>query len=179
MTRRAVSYTALGVEIAADRYAVWVALAGVADDGVWIVELFDPVNPFEVDVVETIVALTTQHPVTVVAVNPQGNAATLVDPLKARGMPLLLPDTSGMVKAWGEFHDRTVAGTLKHRGHRDLTTAARLAVGRRTAAGAQQVDRRAGRDAAPVVAAELAVYGLAAGGLGPQLFVWHHDDEAD
>jgi Na+/glutamate symporter len=74
------------------------------------------------------------------------------------------------------FHDRTVAGTLRHRGHRDLTEAVRLAVGRRTAAGAQQVDRRAGRDAAPVVAAELAVFGLAAGGLGPQLFVWHEDE---
>jgi hypothetical protein len=169
-------YTALGVEVSADRYAVWIALAGEGDHGA-VVELLDPVDPFKVDAVETVTALTTQHPVTVVAVNPHGNGATLVDPLQARGAPLLLPDGSGMVKAWGIFHDRTVAGTLRHRGHRDLTEAVRLAVGRRTTAGAQHVDRRAARDAAPVVAAELAVYGLAAGDLGPQLLVWHDDDE--
>ena len=169
-------YTSLGVEVSADRYAVWIALAGEGDRGA-VVELLDPVDPFKADAVEAVIVLTTQHPVTIVAVNPHGNGATLVDPLQARGAPLLLPDSSGMVKAWGIFHDRTVAGTLRHRGHRDLTEAVRLAVGRRTTAGAQQVDRRTGRDAAPVVAAELAVYGLAAGDLGPQLLVWHDDDE--
>jgi hypothetical protein len=37
---------------------------------------------------------------------------------------------------------------------------------------------RAAGDAAPMVAAELAVYGLVAGDLGPQLFVWTQEDEA-
>jgi hypothetical protein len=64
-------------------------------------------------------------------------------------------------------------GTLRHRRHRDLTEAVGLAAGRTTAAGAQHMDRRAARDAAPVVVAELAVYGLAAGDLGaPHMFVW-------
>ena len=168
-------YTSLGVEIAADRYAVWLALAGERDTAV-VVELLDPVDPFTVDAVGHVADLIGEHPIAACVVNPAGNAATLVDPLRARGVPLLLPDASGMVKAWGTFHDRTVAGTLKHRGHRDLTEAMRLAVGRRTVGGAQQVDRRAVRDPAPLVAAELAVYGLAEARV-PQLFVWTRDDD--
>ena len=171
-----VAFTSLGVEISADRYAVWLALAGERDTAV-VVELLPPVDPFTVDAVGHVADLIGQHPVAEVVVNPAGNAATLVDPLRARGVPLLLPDASGMVKAWGTFHDRTVAGTLKHRGHRDLTEAMRLAVGRRTVGGAQAVDRRAVKDPAPLVAAELAVYGLA-NAVVPQLFVWTREDEA-
>jgi hypothetical protein len=79
---------------------------------------------------------------------------------------LVLPDTTGMVKAWGMVHDRTVASTL--------------AIGRRTGAGATQVDRRGARDAAPMVAAaDLAVYALATPDLTPQLFVWNHHEDAD
>ena len=50
-------YTALGVEVSADRYAVWIALAGEGDRGA-VVELLDPVDPYKVDAVETVIALT-------------------------------------------------------------------------------------------------------------------------
>jgi hypothetical protein len=94
-------YTSLGVEVSADRYAVWIAVAGEGDRG-GVVELLDPVDPFKVDAVQVVTAVTTQHPVTVVVINPHGNGATLVDPLRARGAPLLLPDSSGMGEGVGD-----------------------------------------------------------------------------
>ncbi len=95
-------YTALGVEVSADRYAVWIALAGEGDRGA-VVELLDPVDPFKVDAVETVIALTAQHPVTVVAVNPHGNGATLVDPLQARGVAAAAAGQFGDGEGVGDY----------------------------------------------------------------------------
>ena len=60
---------------------------------------------------------TAQHPVSLVAVDPRSNAATLLEGLKQTGLRLLCPDASGMAVAWGRFHDQTLAGRLRHRGH--------------------------------------------------------------
>ena len=65
-----------------------------------------------------------------------------------------------MLAADGRFLDWTTAGKPRHRGNRALTEAVRQAAARRTAAGAQAVDRRVDVDPAPLVAAELAVWCL-------------------
>jgi len=62
-----------------------------------------------------------------------------------------------MAVAHGRFLDWTRAGKLRHRGDQALTEAVRQAAARRTAAGAQAVDRRVAVDPEPLLAAQLAV----------------------
>ena len=153
-----VDYTAAGVEITQDRTRTWIALAGRGDDGRVVVDLLDPVQG--TDAVAPILALRGAHPVAVIALDPRSAAATLIAGLQNENMPLLLPDSSQLAVAFGRFLDETTAGKLRHRGHRALTDAVREAAARRTAAGAQAVDRSRGADPAPLVAAELAVWAL-------------------
>jgi hypothetical protein len=151
-------WAAAGVEISADRSRTWVALAGVAAlTRRVVVSLEDPL-PGAV-VAPQLVALWERHGLDWFALDPRSPSATLVAPLRAQGMPLRLPDTAGVAAAHGNFADLLAADRLRIRGHSALDAAVRAAQARRLAGGTA-VDRFAGTDMAPLMAAEMSVFAL-------------------
>lgn len=161
-----VNFSALGVEISGDRSKTWIARAGRNSRGLIVVQLDDP-SP-GTDAIGRIVQLWTKSGIDHVLLDPHSQSATLAAPLANEGLPLREVSARDMAAAHGIFLDALLAGQLKHRGHPALGVAVRAAA-ERPLAGARAVDRRAG-DPAPMVAAELAVFGVPdeAEGLGPE-----------
>jgi hypothetical protein len=151
-------WVAAGVEVSADRARTWVALAGVAAlTKRVVVQLEDPLPGAAV--AAQLVALWERHGLDWFGLDPRSPSATLVEPLRAEGMPLRLPDTAGVATAHGNFADLLVGDRLRIRGHSALDPAVRAAQARRLAGGTA-VDRFAGTDTAPLMAAEMSVYAL-------------------
>ena len=93
-----------------------------------------------------------------VVVDPRSPAATLIGPLEALGVELITPTTHEVAVAHGSFIDELRAGRLKIGDHPQLDAAAQHAL-TRPLAGGEALDRRKPVvDAAPLVAAELAVW---------------------
>jgi hypothetical protein len=163
-----VEWTGLGIEVAADRKATWVAQAGIRRSGHVIVKLLDPLPG--APVAPTLARLWNDLPSPMVGIDPRSPSATLVEPLRAEGVPLRLADARGMAVAHGLLLDLLAVGRLRVRGHPALDAAARQAVSRRLA-GADAIERYGGVDLAPLVAAELACWALgdleSVGGLRP------------
>jgi hypothetical protein len=163
-----VQWTGMGIEVAGDRKTTWVALAGVRRSGHVIVKLLDPLPG--AGAAGTLARAWDDLPSPTVGIDPRSPSATLVEPLQAEGVPLRLADARGVAVAHGLFLDLLAVGRLRVRGHRALDEAARQAATRRLA-GADAVERYAGVDLSPLVAAELAVWALGSldsvGGLRP------------
>jgi hypothetical protein len=164
-------YTSIGVEITVDARTLYVAVAGVATAGrKAVVELLPPVDAGEG--LGMVAALYRDLRVDAVVVNPNGNGVSRSE-LAAALVPLLEVTTVQLGEAVARFKIWSRSGRLKHRGHRDLTVAARAAEVRRSMSGVEQMVRRdAAVDPAALLAAQLAVFGLPAdlsegGGLGP------------
>lgn len=154
-----VTWVAAGIEVAADRQRTWTALAGV---GVTsrnvVVDMQSPLHGTLV--VAALVKLREDRDLQHLALDPRSPSSTLVEPLKAEGMPLKLADTAGVATAHGMFADYLNAGRLRIRGHPALDEAARAAEARKLA-GAVAPDRYAPAvDQAPLMAAELACWAL-------------------
>jgi hypothetical protein len=150
-------WPALGVEVAADRARTWVVRAAEAGERV-TVELLEPV-PGTFAVLEMFPGWCTGWQVAGIGVDPRSPSATLAEPMAKAGLPVKLADAHAMAVAHGRFRDLLAAGGLRIRGHDALDTAAARA-SERLLAGSQAVDRYAGADLAPLVAAELAVWVL-------------------
>jgi hypothetical protein len=153
-------WPAIGVEIAGDRSQTWVARAARHNDRV-TVELLDPI-PGTTALLGLLPGWVADWRTGTVAIDPRSPSATLVGPLEQVQLQpahLVKADASALATAHGNFADLLAGGQLKVRGHRALDEAARLAAERRLS-GAHAVDRFAGADPAPLVAAELAAWGL-------------------
>jgi hypothetical protein len=150
-------WPAVGVEVAGDRACTWVARAAEAGGRV-TVELLDPV-PGTVAVLELLGQWWMAWQAAGIGVDPRSPSATLVEPMVKAGLPVKQADAHGMAVAHGRFRDLLAAGGLRIRGHQALDAAAARASERRLA-GSAAVDRYAGADPAPLVAAELAVWAL-------------------
>jgi hypothetical protein len=166
-----VRYTSIGMEITVDARTLYVALAGVVDGGGRaVVELLAPVPADEGT--GMVAALYRDLPVDQVVVNPNGNGVSRSE-LGAAWVPLLEVTGVQLGEAVARFKIWTRSGRLKHRGHRDLTVAARAAEVKRSVSGVEQIVRRdAVVDPAALLSAQLAVFGLPAdlsegGGLAP------------
>lgn len=160
-----VNFSSLGIEISSDRTATWLALAGRTRRGLLLVELLDPVQG--TDATSLVLELWSKHHLHQILIDPRSDTATLAAPLQGQGMPLVEVGPRDVAAAHGIFLDGLRAGQLKHRGNSALSAAMRAAQ-ERPLAGSRAVDRRTG-DPAPLVAAELAIYGVPseADGLGP------------
>ena len=157
-TSEAVKWNVAGVEVAASRRATWVALCGVSAKTKRVcVHVDDPLAGTAVT--GQLVALWERHELDGFALDPRSPSSTLVDPLKAEGMMVSLPDAAGVAKAHGMFADLLTADRLRISGHPALDDAVRAAAARRLA-GQDAVDRYAdgGVEMAPLLAAELAVW---------------------
>lgn len=163
----------LAVEVAEDRRRTAV-VAGKRVEGedfpiIELVRLLDGTRAALAELVELIGDL----PVRAVVIDPHGSASFLRDPLakELRGTrtELVEPSSTDVVVAHQEFRDRVDDRTLLVRRHPALTSAAE-AVRERRLGGAFAPDRRAG-DVAPIVAAELALWGLLRFPPRPAVFV--------
>ena len=149
----------LAVEVAEDRAHVSIAAAGRLDG--WVtVELAAYLTGVS-ETVTAVLGLRTERTVSAVVVDPHSGAANLIRPLTDAGVAVTQPTTSDVAVAHGAFLDLVAAGGLRHVGHPALDAAVRAGAQRRLG-GASAWDRRAGGpvDVSPVVAAELAVWGL-------------------
>jgi hypothetical protein len=170
MPKETAVYTSVGLEITRDARTVYVAVAGVAAVGRRaVVELLPPVPADEAT--GRVAALSRDLPIDHVVVDPDGNGVARSE-LRAAFVPLLEVTATQRGEAAARFKMWTRGGRLTHRGHRDLTVAARAAEVKRSVSGVEQMVRRdAAVDPAALLAAQLAVFGLAAdlteGGLGP------------
>ncbi len=110
---------ALGVEMAEDRSAAWIGVAGRRLDGHWHVEMVEPgfrvpADVVGVDWVEARTAEIAQRsdegdvgrPCTVV-IDPSRPASSLVVPLRRRGIDVLTPNGRDIAGACGRFYDAT------------------------------------------------------------------------
>jgi hypothetical protein len=152
-----VNFYSLGVEINFARTNTWLALAGKDRRGQMVVSLQDPLQG--TDATARIVSLWEEQKLEQIVIDPQSQSSTLCAPLKAEGMPLLEVSPREVAAMHGIFLDGLQDGRIKHQGHSALGAAVRGAADR-PLAGSRAVERRVTGDAAPLVAAELAVWGV-------------------
>jgi hypothetical protein len=147
---------AIGVEVAHDR--LHTSIVAAAPDGdrvaVALLEYLDGTDTAAA--VAEIAGKVTK--LLGVVVDPRSPAATLIEPLKALGVEPITPTTHEVAVAHGRFIDELRAERLKIGEHPQLDAAAQHAL-TRPLAGGEALDRRKPVvDAAPLVAAELAVW---------------------
>ena len=149
----------LALEVSEDRGHVSIGAAGRLDGAV-CVELAGYLDEVT-GAVAAVLGLRAERTVSAVVVDPHSGAANLVKPLTEAGVVVTQPSTSDVVIAHGQFLDLVAAGDLRHVGHPALDAAVRVGAQRRLG-GATAWDRRAGGavDVSPVVACELALWGL-------------------
>jgi hypothetical protein len=175
-----VNEVAYGIEIAVDRSHTSVACAGRGTDGRVVVELAAYLEGTDhAGTVHDMVLSRGKSKVLGVLIDPRSPAATLVDPLKALRVEYTLADVHTMASAHGDFADQLKTGRLAIEPHPVLTTAAQHAL-TRPLSGAEALERRKPIvDTSPIVAAELALWGvLHVVRPVPRIHVWK-GDEAD
>jgi len=150
------AWVTAGVEVAAGREKTWVALAG-ADGRLAVVDLQPPLAG--TIVTPQLVAMWERLGLEWFALDPSSPSSTLVAPLTQESMPVKLATAADVATAHGGFIDMLNCGRLRVRGDQALDEAVRAAEARRLAGG-EAVQRYAGTDMAPLLAAELAVWAL-------------------
>jgi hypothetical protein len=151
---------ALGIEISTDRQHTSIAVAGRAQDGRVVVELASYLEGTNHAGTVRDMVVSRKSRVLAIMLDPRSPAATLVDPLKALRVELTLADVHTMASAHGDFADQLKTGMLAIEPHPALTAAAKHAM-TRPLSGAEALERRKPVvDTSPVVAAELAVWGV-------------------
>lgn len=159
----AAEQVAVGVDVAWDRSAAWIAVAGKRLDRRVHVEIAAR-QPGTDWVVEWVASRVDRMPMLGVAVQASGApASSLVDDLRnGIGEQLLTPLSGGdMARAYGRVFDDVAAGQLRHIGQRELDDQVAAAV-TRTVGDATVIDRRASPiDVAGVVAVTAACQVLA------------------
>jgi hypothetical protein len=163
----------LGVEIAEDRRYTAVVAAGAVEGDVVLVDLRAYVDGPDAAglVLELLEERKAQasderfppdRKMRAVAVDPHSPAATLIKPLEVplrnAGVKLLLPSTSDVVVAHGEFLDTLAAGRLRHAGQPELTAAVRAGTQRPMGGAVGWARRGENVDGSPLRAATLALW---------------------
>jgi hypothetical protein len=147
---------ALGIEISEDRSHTSIVAAGVIDADMLLVDLVAyREGP---DATAAVLELRGTRKVVAVAVDPHSPGATLIRPLTDAGLKLLLPSTSDVVVAHGEFLDALAAGRLRHAGQPELTAAVRAGTQRPMGGAVGWARRGESVDGGPLRAATLAVW---------------------
>ena len=164
------AWSSVGLEIDQDARIVYVARAGIVQLHVRaVVELLPPVAAEAA--AGLVAALCRDHDVDRVVVDPDGPGVPTAE-LRALGIVPEPLSAGQRAEAQARFKMWSRSGKLKHRGHRDLTLAARAAQVRRSVSGAERLIRRDAQvDQAALLAPTWAVFGLPADlsgeGLGP------------
>jgi hypothetical protein len=154
--KRAMDECALGVEIAEDRSHTSIVAAGLVDGDVLLVDLVRYLDG--PDGAGAVLDLRAERKVVAVAVDPHSPGATLIKPLEDARVKLMLPSTSDVVVAHGDFLDTLAAGRLRHAGQAALTAAVRAGTQRPMGGAVGWARRGEAVDGGPLRAATLAVW---------------------
>ncbi len=95
-----------------------------------------------------------------VIVDPRSPGATLIGPLKRAGLKVVQPTPTEVAIAHGVWIDELRAGRLRYHQHPALDAAMQFADVRSLAGAEAVARRRAEVDTSPLVAAQLALWGL-------------------
>lgn len=148
---------AFGVAVSEDRQHASVVGAGRSQGSGKVLVDLAPFYAHPRTVVETLAGLYENHDPVAIALDPKGQAATLIMPLAERGVIVTRLATEDVVVAHGEFLDLVADGKLEHLDQAPLTAAVRAAQQRRLA-GAQAWESRIQVDQSPLLAATAAVW---------------------
>jgi hypothetical protein len=157
MQREQWTEQAIAAEISTDRTHTSIVAAGRVD-GVVVFELLQYADG--TDTAHLVTAAAAERTTVAVVVDPRSPGATLIEPLKAQGLRIVEPSAHDVAVAHGQLVDELRAGRLRFVGHPALTAAAQHAMGRPLAGGEAVERRKVDVDTGPIVAAELAVWGL-------------------
>jgi hypothetical protein len=150
---------ALGVQISEDRAHTAIVAAGYLDDGeTALLDLLSYLNG--PDAVAAIVEIKAERAVLAVVLDPHSPSATLVRPLGAAGIEVVVLSTIDVAAAHGAFIDALNGGRLRHGGQTELTAAVRHGVERKLSGATAWQPRGAAVDMSPLLAAEAAYHGL-------------------
>lgn len=149
---------ALAVDVQPDRSSASIAVAGRRADGRWHVEVIDNRNQVGW-VVERVTGIYRRQRIRTVVVDRRGPAASLVEPLQARGLRVTATSAEEMAAACGAFFDAVMEDRLRHLDTPVLNSA--LAVARRRSLGDAWAWHRknTAADITPLVACTLALRG--------------------
>ena len=149
---------ALAVDVQPDRSSASIAVAGRRADGRWHVEVIDNRNQVGW-VVERVTGIYRRQRIRTVVVDRRGPAASLVEPLQARGLRVTTTSAEEMAASCGAFFDAVMEDQLRHLDTPVLNSA--LAVARRRSLGDSWAWHRknAAADITPLVACTLALRG--------------------
>lgn len=149
----------LAVDVAPDRTTASIGLAGWRrDDDRPQVEVIERRNGvgWVVDYVSRVVALQNVRAVIIDSVGP---AASLIEPLRAKGVLVTTTSASNMAQACGGFYDAAMEDRLRHIDQPQLNTAL-AAARKRTLGDSWAWHRKDSTDITPLVAVTLALWGL-------------------
>jgi len=162
------------VDIAPDRSAASIAVAGGVEDG-WAVELVDHREGADWVVGRCVELADRWDPIGFV-VDSVGPASTLVHDLEVGGLRVMVSNGKDMATACGRLYDAVVSGQLYHRGQPDLTAA--VAGAQKRSLGDRWAFSRSSSavDISPLVAVTLALWGVSMfeppGVVDPVMAVW-------
>ncbi len=133
------SRPALAIEIDEDRSTAWVAASGYRDDGRWHVEVVEPGGQVPTGAAGTawvlprVLEMCEKNKVLTVVIDPRRPAASLIQPLRSKGINVLTPNQLEIAGACGRFVDAVSGDQVRHIGQteldRALATARRFDVG--------------------------------------------------
>lgn len=149
---------ALAVDVQPDRSSASIAVAGRRADGRWHVEVIDNRNQVGW-VVERVAGIYRRQRIRTVVVDRRGPAASLVEPLQAKGLKVTATSAEEMAASCGAFYDAVMEDRLRHLDTPVLNAA--LSVARKRSLGDSWAWHRknAAADITPVVACTLALRG--------------------
>lgn len=154
---------AYGIDVSPDRLHASISMAGWTAEGRLLVEFVEGRNSADwvAAVAERINAAQSPRALVVDAMSP---AASLIQPLQDRGLPVVTTGSREYSTACGRFYDEVQNGLLVHLDQPALnvalSTAGTRPIGQEGAWGWNR--RTADSDITPLVAATLAIHGLAA-----------------
>lgn len=154
---------AIAIDVAPERNTASVAVAGWRNDNRPQVELIQRRNGVGW-VVDYVADVYDRRRPRAVIVDSVGPAASLIEPLRARGVLVTTTSTAQVAQACGQFYDAAMSNTLRHLDDPAINTA--LAAARKRALrDAWAWHRKDSTDITPLVAVTLALWGLTATGV--------------
>lgn len=158
MIREQWTEQAIGVEISNDRLHTSIVAAGRSADGSVAFEMVGYLDGTHQ--ASSIAAAVAERRTAATVVDPRSPAATLIAPLATAGVKVVEPSAHDVAVAHGQLVDELRAGRLRFAGHPALDAAAQHALARPLAGGEAVERRKVDVDTSPLIAAELAVWGL-------------------
>lgn len=149
----------LAVDVSPARSAGSIAASGLTVDEMPWIDVIESRNGTPDWMLERIVNICTRQPVRAVLIDGKGPAASLIDPLKRRGVKVTITGAGNMAAAAAEFYDAVMAHRLVHLDQPPLNAAVAAARKRRIGDAWAWNRKDVDSDITPLVSATLAHFG--------------------